>query len=480
MTGTELRLACAQPGDQIAIFGEALQELASRSAHLYRDEDRFWFSPQPTLRKLATDRARDVSEEQADARIVEVLREEQRGRAGFARVHAVPDNPTDVDDRRATALVILQPSATHEANGDTATPGVAYARETMERRGAGQRQYRNALVFVAPDTSKINAARENARRERAWRSIVDDVDLRQQLTQAQTSEAEREARRSRDALQQSVRSAWVQVLHPGPPDETTGDGDVGASYVMRCTRLVNRGGAKSVTQTVWDKVSTDGTLFDQIGPENLARSLEPIWLSDRNHLAIATIRDWVASYVYMPRLRDEATLDGAVQRLVEDMAFDYAFATAFDEETGTYANVVDGALVLPDRFDEGLLVRRSAIARAKLAETEKVIDGGGTVPVIPPSRKLDDRKKPPSEPPRPKRFFANVDVDAERAGLEVARIMDGLLVELTRGAGSTVRISVEIQGHAQEAGYPADVVETVKANARDLKLDERTWGFETD
>ena len=339
MTGTELRLACAQPGDQIAIFGEALQELASRSAHLYRDEDRFWFSPQPTLRKLAADRARDVSEEQADARIVELLREEQRGRAGFARVHPVPNNPTDVEDRRTTALVILPPSATHEANGDTATPGVAYARETMERRGAGQRQYRNALVFVAPDASKIDAARENARRERAWRSIVDDMDLRQQLTQAQTSEAEREARRSRDALQQSVRSAWVQALHPGPPDETTGDGGVGAGYVMRCTRLVNRGGAKSVTQTVWDKVSTDGTLFDQIGPENLARSLEPIWASDRNHLAIATIRDWVASYVYMPRLRDEATLDGAVHRLVEDMAFDYAFATAFDDETGTYANV---------------------------------------------------------------------------------------------------------------------------------------------
>ena len=58
--------------------------------------------------------------------------------------------------------------------------------------------------------------------------------------------------------------------------------------------------------------------------------------------------------------------------------------------------------------------------------------------------------------------------------------MDGLLVELTRGAGNTVRISVEIQGHAQEAGYPADVIETVKANARDLKLDESAWGFETE
>ena len=239
MTGTELRLACAQPGDQIAIFGEALQELASRSAHLYRDEDRFWFSPQPTLRKLAADRARDVTEEQADARIVEVLREEKRGRPGFARVHAVPENPTDVDDRRATALVILPPSATHDANGEAATPAVRYTRETMERRGSGQRQYRNALVFVGPDASKIDAAHENARRDRAWRSIVDDDDLRQTLTEAQISEAEREVRRSRDALLQSVRGAWVQVLHPGPANEIAGNQGVGAGYVMGTTRLVN-------------------------------------------------------------------------------------------------------------------------------------------------------------------------------------------------------------------------------------------------
>ena len=83
MTGTEIRLACAQPGDQIAIFGEALQEIASRSAHLYRDGDSYWFSPQATLNKLAADRARDISDEYADRRIVELLREEQRTRAGF-------------------------------------------------------------------------------------------------------------------------------------------------------------------------------------------------------------------------------------------------------------------------------------------------------------------------------------------------------------------------------------------------------------
>ena len=204
----ELRLACAQPGDQIAVFGEALQEIAARSAHLYRDGDSYWFSPQPTLNKLAADRARDVSDEQADRRIVEILREEQRGRAGFPRVHAAPDNPADIEDRRSTALIVLPPSAPHDASAGAGSQAGAATGEALERRGSGQHRYRNALVFAAADASNVEAARENARRERAWDSIVNDGDLTQNLTQAQATDAQTQVRRSRDALRQSIRSAW--------------------------------------------------------------------------------------------------------------------------------------------------------------------------------------------------------------------------------------------------------------------------------
>ncbi|MCY4220794.1 MAG: hypothetical protein OXD35_03950 [Thiotrichales bacterium] len=136
MAGTDLRLACAQPGDQIAIFGEALQELASRSAHLYRDGDRYWLSPQPTLNKLAADRARDVSNEDADRRIIEILREEQAHRAGFPRVHAALDDPTQIDDRRTVALVILPPAAAHDPGAGAMSQAAEVAEETIEHREA--------------------------------------------------------------------------------------------------------------------------------------------------------------------------------------------------------------------------------------------------------------------------------------------------------------------------------------------------------
>jgi hypothetical protein len=41
LTGPGLRLACAEPGDQLAIFGEALRELSERATYLYEEAGRY-------------------------------------------------------------------------------------------------------------------------------------------------------------------------------------------------------------------------------------------------------------------------------------------------------------------------------------------------------------------------------------------------------------------------------------------------------
>ena len=256
------------------------------------------------------------------------------------------------------------------------------------------------LVFAAADVTNIDAARQNARRERAWQSILTDADLRENLTRAQASDAETQARRSRNALLQSVRSAWVHVLHPAPPEGEDSASNAGLGYVMHSTRLINRGGAKSIPQAVWDKVSTDGTVIAEMGPQNLARSLEPVWPADQPHIPIEKIRHWFTSYVYMPRLRDDATLNGALQRLVKDLVEPYVYASSFDEVAGTYDGAIEGIVRLADDRDGGLLVRREA----------------AKPPPVPPP------PPPPPPPPNPRRrFFASIQIEPERAGLEVAR-----------------------------------------------------------
>ncbi len=466
MTGTELRFACAQPGDQIAIFSEALQEIAARSAHLYRDGDSYWYSPQPTLNKLAEDRARDVGEDDVERRIVELLREEAHSRARFARVHAAPDHPTDIDDRRAIALVILPPSAPHDPGNGSNSEASLLAADITARRGSGQRRYRNTLVFVAADAGSIQTARENARRERAWRSILDDADLMQNLTQAQARDADTRANRSRESLIRSVRSAWVHILVPAMPDKDAASENSGAGFVMRASRLINRRTANALPQAVWDKVVSDDTVFDKLGPQNLLRSLDPIWEKKCPYIAIEQIREWFASYVYLPRIRDDAVLENSLEQLINDTAECYAYAASLDENSGTYEGVVDGTPLLPGSLGDGLLVRPGVIGEPE----------PGPMPPEPSPGSLDPRPAESS----PGRFFASISIDSERAGLEVARIMDGLLVELTRMPDSTLRLTLEIEGSAGGSGYPKDVVETVKANMRDLQLDIEAWGFEED
>ena len=126
----------------------------------------------------------------------------------------------------------------------------------------------------------------NARRERAWNSILKDRDLQQNLTQAQAEDARQQATRSLEALRHSIRGAWVHVLYPAPPEDGDGASHGRAGYVVRSTRLVNRGGSKSIPQAVWDKVGGDGTVIADMGPSNLLQSLEPIWPEDRNHITV--------------------------------------------------------------------------------------------------------------------------------------------------------------------------------------------------
>ena len=90
---------------------------------------------------------------------------------------------------------------------------------------------------------------------------------------------------------------------------------------------------------------------------------------------------------------------------------------------------------------------------------------------------------PPTPPiaPQPTRFFASLEIDTEKAGQQAyrGRPHHGWPARrgLTRTPGSNLRLTLEIAGRAGDDGYPKDVVDTVKANARDLKLDESALGF---
>ena len=52
-----IKLGCVQPGESVATFGDALRRLTDNATHLYVDRSRYWFSTQPSVTRMAGDRA---------------------------------------------------------------------------------------------------------------------------------------------------------------------------------------------------------------------------------------------------------------------------------------------------------------------------------------------------------------------------------------------------------------------------------------
>ena len=50
---TRIKLGCAQPGETVATFGDALRRLSDRRPILYQDGRRYWYSMQPGVTRLS-------------------------------------------------------------------------------------------------------------------------------------------------------------------------------------------------------------------------------------------------------------------------------------------------------------------------------------------------------------------------------------------------------------------------------------------
>ena len=103
-----MKLGCVMPGETPAVFGDALRRLASAATYLYQDGPRAWYATQPTVTKLAEDRAEHV----LSARGGPVPREVQVG-AGVAvareeREHLVVARPRGLDAGVARRGLVAQ------------------------------------------------------------------------------------------------------------------------------------------------------------------------------------------------------------------------------------------------------------------------------------------------------------------------------------------------------------------------------------
>jgi hypothetical protein len=465
ITGPRLRLSCATPVDQINIFGDALRELSETSAYLYRDGDRYWFATTPTLNRLAAEKAQALEEREVDAAIAKVLQDEDKPKGGFARVHAALDDPTGADDGPSLGLVVLDARVPHSRGGDS--KALAQAADVLERRGSGQRLYRNVLVFAAADEGRLIDARTAVRKWIAWDKIVEEEKSGSlQLLSAQQFEAARKKADSHSAARRAIRNAWTQLIVPTKAD---GDGERAAKgYELHASPIQNAGD-RSIAEAAYDKAVRDGSIAEKLGGKILELQLNRI-IGDNNHIAIRDLVDWTARYVHMKRIRDEAALARAIEELVAAMDGGYALASGYESENDRYLGVKLNAGVFVDLRSGALLVRRARAERDLPTETPITPSPSGAPSV---HRSAGGAPSPATQTvsTRPTRFYGTLSLDPTRPGPAVAQIAQSILAELARSGGAKIKVRIDIEAE-QSAGFSDDVVDVVRANAQTLKFGE--------
>ncbi|MGI8650273.1 MAG: hypothetical protein ACR2KW_07835, partial [Rubrobacter sp.] len=476
-----IRLGCVQPGEPSAVFGDALGRLSDGAAYLYSDGTRHWYDTRPNVNREAADRAQQQKREDVLDEITARLRRAARGSGDFARVHIAPTSSSDVADDPDARLVVLGPDHTYRP-GDPENAAGKTVRAYLERRGTSPRLYRNALVFLAPDRGKTESLEDTTRRYLAWKSIVSEEE-QLNLDAHGRRQAKDNSEKSDGAVDLQLEEAYQWVIHPG---EEPG---VNSKMTLEWS-ATKTGTGGSLVERASRRVREDGVLVTKWSPMMLKKELDAyLWSGVRegDHTSLKQVREDLARYLYLPRIRDAKVLEETVRDGVASGDF-FGYAQAVTV-SGRYEGLRLGEPGVVVYLDEGSVLVKPDIAREQIeAEVERQ-----NPPIYTPqpgpesevgegeddehggaSGNSNGNALSATTPARSQPvtgFHGEVEIDPARLGGSAGAISQEVVQRLTSILGSDVRIKLTIEADVPE-GIPESVSRDVSENCNTLKFSE--------
>jgi predicted AAA+ superfamily ATPase len=466
-----VKLGCVMPGESPAVFGDALRRLAGAATYLYQDGPRFWYSTQPTVTKLAEDRAdqyrRDPDKvaQELDDRI----RANLRRTADFSRVHPLPRTGADVPDDRDARLVVLPPEHPYSNDPDSAAEKAAKA--ILDSRGSTPRQYRNTLVFLAADKVRYQDLDEAVRKYLAWMSILEEKETLN-LDPYQVRQAETQKQAADGAVTARLPETYRRLLVPGQSSPQ-------AAVTWRATNLT---GPDPLAERASRKLRSEEALIRSLGSTILRMYLDKVPLWRDNHVEVNQLVEDFATYTYLPRLAGPDVLLEAIRSGLGLLTWEtdsFAYAESYDAEAGRYRGLRGGEVVNLTLDSGGLLVKPE-VARKQLDSELTTVSPGpgpepGPEPGPDPGPGPDPKPEPEPGPQPPRRFHGSVALNPSRVGRDAGQIAEEVIAHLSGLVGTKVRVTLDIEADIP-SGAPDHVVRTVTENSRTLKF--TSHGFE--
>lgn len=484
-------LATVQPGQTIGVFEDVLKRLRDRLHYLYAEQDRYWLDTKPNLRREMESRKQNISERDD---LIPLLKDRVSRVFGrnhqFSGIHVFTPSADVPDDYGTGPRLVVLPTNAGYSRTDT-NQAFSEAEKILRNRGDQPRQKQNRLIFLAPDFDVVSRLKEQARIYLAWRSIVADIEsgtLNQDLSHLNQS------KRSRDGADQSltqlIRETWKWLLAP-VEDFVKGRPELKWEVVAIAPT------AQNLIQSIEEKLREEEWMVYEWSPIHLRKVLADWYLKD-GITEISALKVWqdCCHYLYLPRLVNDQVFRNAIAEGVETEDF---FGFAAGKEGDRFLGFSFGKNSLASLDESSLLIDRETAAA--YAEKLRAAQPPGPQPEHPDTggtgtgntsgaSGIDDRLTPPTDPmsvhggtghdsaaANKTHFYGTVDLDAVKAKMDFATIMDEVIQQFTAQVGVDVTISVEIEARKKD-GFDESLQRTIKENCNVLKF--KSSEFEED
>ena len=478
----QIKLGCVQPGETSGTFGDALRKLADQATYLYVDGSRYWYATQPSVNRLAEERAERYHPEDITEEIRRRLAEEQKHRGDFAKVHPCPANASDVADEVESKLVILSPEYAHSAKTD-ASAGRQSAADILNRGSAG-RNCGNMLVFLAADKTRLVDLEKAVRSYLAWQSIEKEK-VALDLTPFQANQVEQRLTSSDQAVKGRIPETYVWLLVPGQKRPEPGQPFPAVEW-----QEFRLQGQEWLAERASKKLKNDGLLLTSMAGTILRFEIDQVPLWRGNHITVKQLVDDFAKYLYLPRVKNTQVILDAIQDGVGRITWEqdsFAYADFYDSAANRYRGLDGGhrptvqlsgnsVVVKPNVAAEQ--IRKDSPPPPALPASEpsgSTVTTDGAEPPSVEDKPTSNTEKPPVKAAVLRRFHGTATVDATRMSRDIDVIASSVVQHLSALLGSKVKITIEIDAEIP-SGAPDSVVRTVTENCRTLKFDNQ--GFE--
>jgi hypothetical protein len=480
-----ITLGVAMPGDVLGNIGSALDGLQEKSSHYYTEDGRFWYDTQPSLNRLAAERAAQLSLDAVYGEVATRLKRVFKGSTDVIADFIHPESSSDVDEADYLRLVVVPPKYTHNGK-DKDSSASKWVHDLLRQRGSAPRSNVNTIVAVAADDKQWGTLESAVRSHLAWDSIYNET-KRLDLTQSAAAQAQSMLEAANRTVDDRLRHTWIWGLHAVQEDPQ-------APFAVGQVRA--DGQEKNLTKRISAKLASadiaHSYVADRVVRLDVEEFLRARWT--RGFISFTELWAYYTRYPYLHRLRDKSVLTRALEESLFDAAFldtGFALATGFDSTTGDFL----GLAVPLEETEFGPFDDKTLVVRPDLAVAQRERERTKAPPPPPPGgaggaptsggdssrSEGTDEKKGPAPIPPPRRvsnatYRLRHVVDPTGDMPTDLQTLAQEILDLLRNADPDV-LDITLTVDAQKAdGFDENTVRAVKQNAGDLGVANSSFG----